>query len=286
MNINRLFLILLFSSFTFFIPVILSASDSEINSSNHGLHLRFAPGAGAIFRGYLLQGNETGDIGSGQTGAINLAALYNYSLPGIEVNVFSENIGDLDSSPANSDVDGSGKSTGTGFYNIFDFKLGAKLFTEQDDMGYTFIYLGKRFWNSKRTAKTWKWDGVKRPACKYKAEGDGWIFGFRDFSTINISDNFDIVIQSGLFLGKAPVTKLSVNQIDLGVIVNKSYNTGGELAAGAAFKNIGLSIVGGIRAELNFTTFHNYSTWDDWDENESSFYAGNALFFIEAGMMF
>lgn len=292
MNIKKIVsLIFICASIAFFAPALSSAQDydssseSGINSGNHGLHIRGALGAGKIFWGYISYGSSSGDLGTGPGGNINIAAMYNYSLVSFEFNLLSGNVGDLEWTDKDSGgVEHKYKSTGSGKYNVYDWKLGTKLFTEPGDMGYTFFYLGKRYWNSERTQDTIEYDGFKQSITdKRKAKGDGWIFGFRDFSTIGLDNSLAIVIQSGLFFGKAPVTKMTTNGVDQTYPVKDSVSLGGELGAGVAFQNIGLSIIGGARGEINATSFKDSAATGS---DESIFGFGNAVFFIEAGMMF
>ena len=176
------------------------------------------------------------------------------------------------------------KSTGSGNYTVLDFKLGAKLFAEQGDMGYTFLYVGKRYWNTERSQDSLEYDGTKYPSSrKIKADGDGWIFGYRDFSTFGWDEGFAIVFQSGFFIGKAPVNKLTDNGVEVTYSVKDSVSLGGELAAGIALQNIGLSVVGGFRGEINASSFNDSAATA---EDESIFGFGNVMLFIEAGMMF
>jgi hypothetical protein len=86
-------------SLLIFLPALSFAQyddSSGINSGNHGLHLRDALGAGQIFRGYINHGSSSGDPGTGAGAAINLAAMYNYSALGLEFNLLSGNISDLE----------------------------------------------------------------------------------------------------------------------------------------------------------------------------------------------
>jgi len=286
---KSIFMILTVLFAALYSPVLLLAddgADSGINSGNHGLHLRGSIGAGQVLWGYISYGSNSGDLGTGPGATINLAAMYNYSFLGIEANLLSGNVGDLQWTDTDS-VTGNKftyKSTGTGSYTVLDFKLGAKLFTEPGDMGYTFIYLGKRYWRSERTQETLEWNGLKDTTHqKREAKGDGWIAGFRDFSTIGMNNGFAIVIQSGAFFGKAPVSQMKTNGVDQTYPVHKSISLGGELGAGVALQNIGLSVIGGIRGQINATSFKDSAAPAS---EESVFGFGNREFFIEAGIMF
>jgi len=269
------------------IPVSLSAQyedSSGINSGDHGLHLRGSLGAGQIFWGYISHGSSSGDLGTGPGAAINLAAMYNYSALGLEFNLLSGSVSDLEWKDEDGGTEYTYKSTGTGHYTVIDLKIGAKLFTEPGDMGYTYIFAGKRYWNSSRKQETIEWSSFKDTSTEErKAKGDGWIYGFRDFSTLGMDEGFAIAVQSGLFLGKAPVSKMSTDGADQSYPVKDSVSLGMELGAGVAMQNIGLSVIGGFRGEINATTFKDSAAPTD---EESIFGFGNIMFFVEAGMMF
>ncbi len=289
MNIRKTAVIVIISIFAAFaVPEVSYAQDdsgSGINSGDHGLHLRAALGAGQVAWGYISHGSGSGDLGTGAGAAVNLAAMYNYSLLGLELNIMSGNIGDLEwTDKDNLEIERDYKSTGSGSYSVIDLKLGAKLFTEQGDMGYTYIFAGKRFWSTERDRDTIEVDGVKYSSSeKREAEGDGWIIGYRDFSTFGWDDGLAIVFQSGLFFGKAPVSEMSTDGVDDDYPEDESVSLGGELGAGVAFQNIGLSVVGGLRGEINATSFNDSSAPSG---EESVFGFGNFVFFVEAGMMF
>ena len=284
----RKFILIIAAAVTFFAPAMLSAQESEsgINSGNHGLHLRGGLGAGSIFWGYISHGSSSADLGTGPGANLNLAAMYNYSFLGLEFSMLTGNIGDLEwkDTDEGTSQEYTYKSTGTGSYNTYDFKIGAKLFTEPGDMGYTYFYAGKRFWNSER-----KQDSVEYGTTVIatdqtrKAKGDGWIAGYRDFSTFGWDEGFAIVMQTGIFFGDAPVSEMTTNGIDQKFPVKDSLFFGVEAAGGVAFQNIGLSIIGGLRGEINATTFNDSEAPTS---DESIFGFGNVVFFIEAGMMF
>ena len=284
MKIKKFFKIPLFIASLIFL--FASASYSEINDGDHGFHLRGGLGAGNVYWGYLNQGGDRGDLGEGTgDGALYLSAMYNYKLLGIEASIMSGKISDLEW----KDKDTLGdeytyKSTGSGNYTTVDLKLGAKLFAESGDMGYTYIYGGMHFWTTERTQETREWSIFKETTNKkYKGDGSGWIVGFRDFSTIGWDKGLAIVIQTGLYGGKAPADKFSEDGTEVTYGVKQAYTLGGELAAGIALQNIGLSIVGGVRGHADISVFDDSAASG---EDESVFGFGNGMFFVEAGIMF
>ena len=284
MTIPRLLKIsLTAASIIFFIS---SASFAEVNDGNHGFHLRAGLGAGNVYWGYLNQGGNTGDLGEGNSAAaLYLSLMYNYKLLGLEASLMSGNISDLEWKDEDTlGTEYTYKSTGSGNYSTLDLKLGLKLFTEPGDMGYTFIYGGLHSWSTERTQDSIEYNSIKLTANKkYKGNGSGWIIGFRDFSTIGWDAGLAIVIQSGLYGGKAPADKFTEDGNKVTYSVKQAYTLGGELAAGIAFQNIGLSIVGGVRGHADISVYDDSAASG---EDESVFGFGNAMFFIEAGLMF
>jgi hypothetical protein len=265
--------------------IFVSVSFATVNEGDHGLQLRGGFGGGKVLWGYLNQGGNSGDLGTGAGGALYLSAMYNYNIVGFEGNIMTGDINDLEWTDKNtSGVEIDYKSKGSGNYRIIDWKLGLKLFTEPSDMGYTFIYMGKRYWKTERTQDSIELNGIESSTGKKtKAKGDGWIYGFRDFSTIGADDGFAIVLQTGLFAGKAPVTSLTEDGNKVTYPKDQSLSFGGEIAAGIALQNIGFSIVGGLRADINITTFKDSAAAG---EDESLFGFGNGMIFVEAGLMF
>ncbi len=289
-KILLLFLVLI--SITFLSPALSYAEESDSNADSGttdkdwGFHLRGSLGAGKIFWGYISHASGSGDLGTGAGGIINLAALFNYSAFGLELNILSGNIDELEWTDTNSsNVTSNYNSTGTGNYTVTDFKAGAKLFTEPGDMGYTYFYGGLRFWSSERSEESRSVNGVTQPSQQQtrKAKGNGWILGYRDFSTFGWDDGLAIVFQTGFYFGKSPVKKMSTDGADQTLPVKSSFNIGGEVGAGVAFQNIGLSVIGGMRGDINATSFKDPAAPVG---EESIFGFGGYMFFIEAGYAF
>lgn len=268
-------------TFSFAVP-----ARCEVNDSDMGFEARGALGAGKIFWGYVSHGNNSADLGTGKGGVVNMAGLFYYWIAALEANLLYGNIGDLEW----TDKDGSGvshnyKSTGSGYYTVFDLKLGARLFTEKGDMGYTYFYLAKRWWSTERSEDSVEVDGTSVPSEKVKREGkgDGWITGFRDFTTIGPDNGLAFALQTGFFAGKAPVKEFKENGVSVKQPNDKSITLGGEIAGGVAMQNIGFSAIAGLRGEINVTTFKDVAATGD---DESVFGFGNIMFFVEAGMRF
>ena len=273
-------LAVLMACFTFALPAA-----AEVNSDDHNILLRGALGGGRILWAHVNHGSGSGDLGTGPGGVFNFAGMYGYRFLGVEGNLMVGNISTLEwSDEDNGGVSHDWESDGSGYYSVFDLKIGARLFISPGDMGYTFIYAGLRTWSTERDESSLTFDGVKYSTeYKYKANGGGWILGFRDFSTIGANNGFAIVVQSGLFFGKAPLDKITRNGEDMTQEENETLTLGGELAGGVALQDRGISLIGGFRGEINMTTFFDsVPTGDD----ESVFGFGNIVFFVEAGVMF
>ena len=258
---------------------------AEVNDSDLGIHLRGALGGGRVYLGYVSYSNSTGDVGAGPGVTLNVAAMLAYKFIGVEGNMLVGTIGDLEWKDEDAGgVEHTYESTGSGYYSILDLKLGFNLFREEGDMGYTFIYAGPRLWKMERDQDSLKQGSIEVPTNnKYEAHGRGWIVGFRDFSTIGPNDSFAIVLQTGLFGGKAPVDNFEWSNVPQNLKTDQSLTFGGELAGGIALQNIGFSLVGGFRGEANVTTFKDPLAPAD---EESAFGLGNVTFFVEAGLQF
>ncbi len=257
---------------------------AKVNDEKLNISLRGAFGTGKLYWGFLSHDNRYTDFATGKTAVLNLAAMVSYKYLGVEGNLL---VGGIDTLEWSDETDFGtpydAKSEGLGYYSVFDLKLGARLFTSPCDMGYTFFYAGPRIWSTKRMESSLSVNGAVTPIQRAtrKGSGKGWIVGFRDFSTISYSDSIAIAVQTGFFFGKAPVEELTRNGEGLSQTVDESLTLGGELAAGVALENVGFSITGGLRGELNITTF------DDPlnpPEKQSCFGFGNLIFFVEAGL--
>ncbi len=67
-------------------------------------------------------------------------------------------------------------------------------------MGYTLFYGGYKKWEAERKVDSLTAEGITVPVfvSDYEIEGDGWIAGYRDFSTFDVSA-FSIAFQTGLW---------------------------------------------------------------------------------------
>lgn len=262
-----------------------AASFAEVNSNESNLTLRAALGGGKILWAYVNHGSTSADLGHGPGAVLNAAAMYSYRFLGVEGNLIVGTISSLEwTDEDNSGVSHNWRSEGTGHYAVLDLKLGARLFSSPGDMGYTFIFAGLRTWSTERNESTLTYDEIRlNYENKYEANGNGWIVGFRDFSTIGLDSGLALAIQSGLYFGKAPVDSVKRNDVEQVREIKETAILGGELAGGIALQNIGFSVIGGFRGEIMLSTFVDPSAPVD---EESVFGFGNMVFFVEAGMQF
>lgn len=262
-----------------------SASMAEVNSDDSNLTLRASLGGGRILWAYVNHGSSSADLGKGPGAVFNAAVMYSYRFLGVEGNLMVGSISTLEWTDEDDfGISHDWKSEGTGYYSVLDLKAGARLFTSSGDMGYTFFFVGFRTWSTERNEDTLALDGITlNYENKYEANGDGWIVGFRDFSTIGIDSGLAIAIQTGLYFGKAPVDSVKRNGIEQVREINETAILGGELAGGIALQNIGFAVIGGFRGEIMLTTFVDPAAPED---EESVFGFGNIIFFVEASIQF
>lgn len=260
---------------------------AAVNDDDTSFLLRGGMGGGRILWAYVNHGSSSGDLGTGNGVTMNLSGMFSYRKLGFEGSLLAGTISDLewsDEDNSNPPQKHTWKSSGSGHYTILDLKIGARLFTEPGDMGYTYFYGGFRIWSTERNEETLTYDGTElNYQNDYEADGRGWLLGFRDFSTIGANNGFAIVIQSGFYFGKAPLKTVTRNGVDQTLAVNDSILIGGELAGGVALQDRGISIIGGGRGEIMLTTFHDEAAPTN---EESVFGFGNIVFFVEAGIMF
>jgi hypothetical protein len=262
-----------------------SNASAEVNDSETGFLLRGGLGAGRNLWGYVDHGSGSGDVGTGPGASLTLNGMFNYNAIGIEASYLFASIGDLEW----SDKDNAGtqydyKSTGSGYMSTFDLKLGIKMFVEEGDMGYTYPYVGLRFWTTERDQDTLEINGTKASYTnKREANGKGWILGVRDFSTIGTGDSFAIAIQSGFFFGKAPVDEMKTNGVKSNLNEKDNLSFGFELGGGVALENLGLSVMGVLKMDANITVFDDPAAVGD---DESVFALGIWHFQVEASKHF
>jgi hypothetical protein len=277
---NMVYRILILFILTLAFQFTAYAEDAE-----HEFNVRGGVGGGRVLWGYIDHGSGSGDVGRGVGGSVNLKLMYGYSFLGVEGSLTAVPLGELEWEDKDDfDVTRNYKSTGSGVFTILDLKVGLRLFVEPEDMGYTFLYAGYRTWSTERDQESVEVDGFEIPTTvKREASGGGWIFGYRDISTIGPNGGFAIVIQSGFWFGKAPVDEMKTDGVKSPLEEKENLSFGGELGGGIALQNIGLSVVGGVRADLNATVFDDPAAPAD---EESVFGFGFVQGFVEVTKKF
>lgn len=132
---------------------------------------------------------------------------------------------------------------GSGNVLTFDAKGGFKLFTEANDMGYTYLYGGLRYWSANPTVA-----GVTT-----SIDGTGWVAGFRDYSTFRISGSYAISLTTGIWVSSAPAKSFTTGGVTTNLPNPTGIGVGYELMLGLAIEDIGLAVDAGIRADLFLT---------------------------------
>jgi len=83
--------------------------------------------------------------------------------------------------------------------------------------------------------------------------------------------------------GAPAASRRLLNGADQSYPVKDSLSPGMEPGSGVAMQNLGFSVIGGFRGEINAATFKDSAALSG---EESIFGFGNIMFFVEAGMMF
>jgi hypothetical protein len=248
--------IVLSLSFVFLFSI---TSFSQVNEKDTDILLRGALGSGQILWGYVDYSGGSGDVGKGTSFLLDMNAMANYKFLAAETSFLYGTISELKWSGENNTtkLEENWTSTGGGYMLIFDLNLGTRLFVEEADMGYTFFYAGLRLWQTKRDQDSVKFNGNTWPTTQSRTgSGAGWTVGLRDYSTFNLNDDLSIALQTGFFLGKAPVGDMTDSSGDPVTHPKDTTLTGGyEIGLGAAFEKTGLSVMGIFSGDFNITTF-------------------------------
>ncbi len=233
----------------------------EVNSTRTGLILRGGIGTGQSMFGVINNTTGLSDLGSGKGQGLDLGALANYQFFAFGLDFTAVKLKDLDWSEApTAGPTYDYTSSGGGYYWTLDATLGAKIFTEPGDMGYTHLFMGLRVWKAVRDEESRTSNGVTQAPVDYDLAGNGWIIGIRDFSTIPLG-GFSLVLQSGLWFSRAPMSTFKVNGADRTTSDEDCFGIGLELGIGAAMESLGFSVVGGLKTDIQVTTFR-FVTFD------------------------
>ncbi len=233
-----------------------SAHANEVNSTNTGILVNGALSTGGTIFGVVGNSTSRGDLGTGTGSGFHFGALANFQMLAIGMAFSTVNYSTLEWSEEVSGVEYKYKSEGDGRYWTFDLIFGAKMFTESGDMGYTLPYIGYRFWKATRNQEDVTRNGIPYPAgnIEYELVGNGWIFGIRDFSTLSLG-GFAIALQTGIWFYQAPMSSLKSNGNDVSFTSEQNVGFGIELGIGAALEDMGLSIIGGVKIDIQATEF-------------------------------
>ncbi|HOP64209.1 MAG TPA: hypothetical protein PK358_07695 [Spirochaetota bacterium] len=249
-------------TFIFLIPgAYLFAQDGGgVNSTAMGLNIHGGLGYGQTVFGYINDADSTGDLGTGPGGAIDLGAMFNFNILAVSVNFVQANFSDMEF----KESDHTYKSEGDGYFRTLELLVGLKLFTEEDDMGYTLLYGGYKMWNAERNIDKITLDGVSVPFTieKYELEGDGWIAGYRDLSTFNLVA-FSLALQTGFWFQKMPISTVKMDGDKEDFKETDTAGLGVEFGLGVAFENMGLSVIGSVKVDITASVLDDMGGEDD-----------------------
>ncbi len=229
----------------------------EVNSTNGGLMLHGGIGAGNAIFGYVQNTDNNSDLGTGSSTGFDLGMLLNYRLFAFGLGFTRVSFDTLEWKEEVGGTEYDIESKGSGYFWTLDASFGIKAFTEAGDMGFTHFFFGLRAWKAQREQDSISSDLGPPPGIttgKYEMTGTGWIAGFRDFSTLPLGI-FSLALQSGLWVYHAPIRDLKVNDIGVKMRDDQSIGFGLELGIGAAFEEMGLSIIGGLKMDITATAF-------------------------------
>ncbi len=252
------------------IPLFAQEEDG-VNSTNMNLSIHGGGGYGSNLFGVIQDSSDSGDLGIGPGGAFTLGAMFNYSVIAIGSDFTKVYYNDMEFEAD----DDTAKTEGDGYFRTLEFIAGFKLFTEEGDMGYTLFYGGYKMWKAKRNVDSATINGIEVPEyiSNYELEGDGWIAGCRDLSTFNLKI-FSLALQMGLWYEYMPMDSLKNNGVKSDVNEDQTAGLGFEIGLGAAFENIGLSVMAVAKVDVTATSMKN--TTGDTDIAG----AGYAQFFL------
>lgn len=244
-----------------FISTTSAFSENDGGYYDKDLNFLVNGGLGFGYAGYGISKDEDNypDSGGGSAGMhVSLNGLVNYSILGLEL---SYNRASLNDTKYETEVNGTKyeiESKGSGKYESIDIKLGLFFATEPEDMGYTFIYGGYRKWIGQYDADEVRVDGTVSTDPDFlidsRIEGSGYIFGYRDFSTIPIPlSSTAIIIRTGLWIVSAPGDSVTINGDKENYKDSKGFGIGFEIGAGLAQEDLGLAIDIRLRADGTVT---------------------------------
>jgi len=275
-----------------FIVAIIAAWASTLsasaNENDFSITVRGGLGVGKTIYGFSEKSSNAANAGIGSGGGIILGGMVSYSMFAFDLDLAFATLGDIE---WNEDVDEDGikeryNHKGQGSMWFFDPKIGLKLFTEENDMGYSLFFGGVRIagvsYDSDSITKTVNGVSTDYGSQKTSAACAGWIAGFRDYSTFSLdSGTYSLVTLISAWIDSAPVDEYKVNGRTYKAENSKGSGLGGEAGIGIADEQEGLSVILSYRFDLLGSEFNNINT----DAHEG-FGFGYGLFMLGATMEF
>ncbi|MCX7679328.1 MAG: hypothetical protein N2316_08915 [Spirochaetes bacterium] len=229
---------------------------NEVNSTNSGIIFHGGISRGEVLFGVINNTSPRSELGKGTGNGFHFGVLAHYSMACIGIAYSSVNYSELEWEEEISNVKYKMKSTGDGRYWTFDLLFGAKMFTETGDMGYSYPFVGYRFWKAVRNQEEVTYNGNPDPQFtkEYELWGKGWIIGIRDFTTFPTNE-LSIAFQTGIWFYNAPMGVLRANGNEVMATSEKNVGFGFEIGAGVALEDIGLALIAGIKMDVQATAF-------------------------------
>lgn len=216
-------------------PAAAASGGGKVNASDIGVQLKGYAGFGPTIA-YMEVGSSsslpTSGLSAGNGFAAGVNPMLSWKFLAIEPAFNFYNFSKVAQSSGN--VDGSGSVI------TVDATGGLKLFTERDDMGYTYFYGGFRYWTSSSTVT----------GTAISINGAGWVAGFRDYSTFRVSGPYAIGLTTGVWVTSAPATSFTQAGTSRSMTSPTGLGIGYELMLGLAIEDMGLAIDAGLRTDV------------------------------------
>lgn len=256
------------------VPMGVSAQENQggVNSGFFGLILQGDIGYGKTAYG-LIDGSSSSAFGEGNGSGIGLNAMLNLSIFAAKLQYNYATFDKMEFTYSGLKYE----TEGDGYYSTLDALVGVKLFTEQNDMGYTFFYGGFRYWRAVRNVTKTTIEGIDAGmTSETDLKGQGWIVGYQDLSTFPLGI-FSLAFQSSIWLDSAPVKTIDGQNFD--VQDKKALGGGCNFGIGVAFEDLGIVVLAGYKFDITATSFKDSGT-------EMITGAGHGLGYISAAIEF
>jgi len=226
-------------------------SDGGVNSGFWGLILQAGYGFGQTSYGYVIGSTTDSTLGVGPGGGFDLGVMLNLSIFAVKLNYTRASLDTLKWTLQGHDYE----TNGDGNYSTLDLLLGLKLFTEEEDMGYTHLYAGYRYWGVERNVDEELIDSITTGTTyKHEVTGGGWIVGFHDLSTLPLGI-FSLAFNSALWIDSAPFSSFKVDGAESNLETLSAFGIGLDVGVGVAFEEMGFLILAGYRMDVTVTKF-------------------------------